>query len=86
MNSPRLPSCLALGIGILCLGFSGIFYALGHLPASTVAPTMLGQPVLTAILAGPLLGEALSLWQALGGIAVLVGVYVVHRSRRGDCM
>jgi drug/metabolite transporter (DMT)-like permease len=42
---------------------------------------MLGQPVLTAVLAGPLLHEYLSGMQVVGGIAVLLGVYIVHRSR-----
>jgi drug/metabolite transporter (DMT)-like permease len=59
-----------------------INYALGYLPASIVSPTLLGQPVVTAILAGPLLGEDLSAWQILGGLAVLIGVYLVHHSRR----
>jgi drug/metabolite transporter (DMT)-like permease len=77
-------SFIALALVSQILGYLSINYALGYLPASVVAPTMLGQPVVTAILAGPLLGEVLSLWQVLGGIAVLVGVYVVHRSRRGD--
>ena len=73
---------LALGLVPQVLGYLAINYALGHLPASIVAPTMLGQPVVTAILAGPLLGEALSPWQVLGGLAVLAGVYVVHRSQQ----
>jgi drug/metabolite transporter (DMT)-like permease len=63
-------------------GYLAINYALGHLPASIVSPTMLGQPVLTALLAGPLLGETLGLWQVVGGVAVLGGVYLVHRSQR----
>jgi len=73
---------LALGLVPQVLGYLAINHALGYLPASIVSPTMLGQPVVTAILAGPLLGEALSLWQALGGLAVLTGVYVVHRSQQ----
>lgn len=73
----------ALGVVSQVFGYLAINYALGHLPASVVAPTMLGQPVVTAILAGSLLDEALSLWQVLGGIAVLAGVYTVHRSRHG---
>lgn len=73
---------LALGVVSQVFGYLAINYALGYLPASIVAPTMLGQPVVTAILAGSLLGEALSLWQVLGGIAVLAGVYTVHRSRQ----
>ncbi|MBI3975725.1 MAG: EamA family transporter, partial [Armatimonadetes bacterium] len=63
------------------LGYLAITYALGHLPASLVAPTLLGQPVVTAALAGPLLGEVLSWGHAAGGAAVLAGVYLVHRSR-----
>jgi drug/metabolite transporter (DMT)-like permease len=73
---------LALGVVTQVFGHLSINYALGYLPASIVAPTLLGQPVVTAILAGPLLGEALSLWQVLGGIFVLAGVYTVHRSRQ----
>ncbi len=72
---------LALGVVSQVFGYLAINYALGYLPASIVSPTMLGQPVMTAILAGPLLGEALSPWQVLGGLAVLAGVYVVHRSQ-----
>lgn len=72
---------LALGLVPQVFGYLAINYALGCLPASIVSPTMLGQPVLTAILAGPLLGEGLSPWQVLGGLAVLAGVYVVHRSQ-----
>jgi drug/metabolite transporter (DMT)-like permease len=73
-----------LGLGIVSQGFGymAMNYALGYLPASIVAPTMLGQPVATAILAVALLGETLSLWQVLGGLAVLAGVYVVNRSQQ----
>lgn len=74
---------LALGVVTQVCGYLAISYALGHLPASIVSPTLLGQPVITAILAGPLLGEKLSGWQIVGGAAVLAGVYVVHRSRMG---
>ncbi len=63
------------------LGYFSISFALGYLPASIVAPTLLGQPVLTAILAGVLLGEAFSSSQILGGLAVLAGVFVVIRSQ-----
>jgi drug/metabolite transporter (DMT)-like permease len=62
-------------------GYLAVGYALGHLPASLVAPTMLGQPVVTALLAIPLLGESLSSSQVLGGVAVLAGIYIVHTSR-----
>ena len=73
---------LALGLVVQVLGWFAIAFAQGHLPASLVAPTLLGQPVMTAILAVPILGERITVWGALGGVAVLIGVYIVHRSRR----
>jgi drug/metabolite transporter (DMT)-like permease len=72
----------ALGLITQIFGHFSINYALGYLPASIVSPTLLGQPVVTAILAGPLLGEKLSAWQIVGGAFVLAGVYTVHRSRQ----
>jgi drug/metabolite transporter (DMT)-like permease len=65
-------------------GYLSIGYALGHLPASIVSPTLTGQPVVTALLAIPLLGEALLTEQLVGGLVVLVGIYLVHRSREGS--
>lgn len=62
-------------------GYLAVGYALGHLPASIVAPTMTGQPVVTALLAIPLLGESLQAGQIVGGLAVLLGIYVIHTSR-----
>jgi drug/metabolite transporter (DMT)-like permease len=65
-------------------GYLAIGYALGHLSASVVSPTLIGQPVVTALLAIPLLGEALRTEQWIGGLVVLVGIYLVHRSREGS--
>ncbi len=73
---------LALALGPQVLGWMAINYAQGHLPASVVSPTLLGQPVVTALLAGPVLGEQLEVGEVVGGLAVLGGVYWVHRSRR----
>ncbi len=72
---------LALGLGPQALGWLAVNYAQGHLPASIVSPTMLGQPVVTAILAGPILGEWIGPWEAASGLVVLVGILLVHRSR-----
>ena len=72
---------LALGLVVQVFGQFAFSYALGYLPASVVSPAGLGQPVVTAILAWPLLGETITPLQAVGGGAVLAGVYVVHRSR-----
>ena len=71
---------LAAGLGPQLVGYLALSYALGRLPASIVAPTMIAQPVLTALLAIPLLGEALSLAQIGGGVLVLIGIYLVNNS------
>jgi drug/metabolite transporter (DMT)-like permease len=72
-----------LGLGVLSqgIGWLAINYAQGHLPATIVAPTLLGQPVVTALVAIPLLGENLVWIEVLGGFVVLGGIYLVHRSR-----
>jgi drug/metabolite transporter (DMT)-like permease len=64
-------------------GYVSIAYALGHLPASIVSPTMISQPVLTALLAVPLVGEYLTLIQWLGCLAVVMGIYLINHSRSG---
>lgn len=74
---------LLMGVVTQMIGYFSISYALGVLPASVVSPTLLGQPVVTAALAGPLLGELLGSQQLIGGAAVMLGVFVVHRSRAG---
>jgi drug/metabolite transporter (DMT)-like permease len=72
---------LLMGALVQVVGYLAINYALGHLPASLVSPILLGQPVFTAILAGPMLGEWPTRWELIGGIVVLTGVYIVHRNR-----
>ena len=62
------------------IGYMALAYALGQLPASIVAPTMVLQPVVTALLAIPLLGEIPNIWQGLGGLTALVGIYLVNQS------
>lgn len=70
------------GVVIQAGGWMLINYAQGFLPASVIAPTLLGQPVLTAVLAGPLLGESLRAVDILGGATVLIGILLVHHGRR----
>ncbi len=62
------------------IGYLSITYALGHLPASVVSPTLIGQPVLTTILAIPLLGEIPNTLQWIGGAVALAGIYIVNQS------
>lgn len=61
-------------------GYMSLTYALGHLPASIVSPTMIGQPLVTAILAIPLLGEIPTSLQAIGGLIALAGIYIVNQA------
>ena len=61
-------------------GYMSLTYALGHLPASIVSPTMIGQPIVTALLAIPLLNEIPNGLQALGGMVALAGIYIVNRA------
>ena len=64
------------------IGYFSVGYALGHLPASVVSPSLVAQPVLTALLAIPLAGEILAPWQWIGGFIVLAGIYMVNLSRQ----
>lgn len=64
-------------------GFFLVTYTLGKLPASIVAPTMVIQPVLSALLAIPLAGEPLMLSQVVGGAVTLGGIYLINTSQNG---
>jgi drug/metabolite transporter (DMT)-like permease len=70
---------LGLGLGPQVVGWLLINYALGHLRASHVSVSLLGQPVVTAILGVVILGEALTSNQMIGGALVLTGIYLVNQ-------
>lgn len=72
-------SLVALGLVSHALGWMAINYSLGHLPAPIASVSLLSQPVITALLAVPLLAEALSVYQLIGGALVLAGIYIVNR-------
>jgi len=71
-----------LGAGIISQvgGYVSIGYALGKLPASIVSPTMVAQPVLTALLAIPIANQPLMFSQIIGGVAVLIGIFLINIS------
>ncbi|MBN2115850.1 MAG: DMT family transporter [Anaerolineales bacterium] len=71
---------LATAVVSQLIGYISLAYALGHLPASVVSPTMILQPVVTTLLAIPLLGEVPGIWQGAGGALALVGIYIVNQS------
>ncbi len=62
------------------IGYLAMTYALGHLPASIVAPTMIGQPIMTTLFAIPFLGEIPLPVQLFGGIIALAGIFLVNRA------
>jgi drug/metabolite transporter (DMT)-like permease len=70
------------GLGVMHVaGQGGVAWALGRLPASVTAVTILVQPVVAAILGWVLFAEALTPVQALGGALVLGAVVLAQRSR-----
>ncbi len=60
-------------------GWLLISYAFGHIPTHYLSVALLAQPVMTALLAMPILGEFPTLWQILGGAVTLGGIYLVLR-------
>jgi drug/metabolite transporter (DMT)-like permease len=56
---------------------------MAHLPATVSSVGLLAQPVLAALFAWVLLGEALGWLQFAGGVAVLVGIRVAQRAELG---
>lgn len=75
---------LATAIVSQLIGYMSLAYALGYLPASVVAPTVVLQPIVTTLLAIPLLGEIPTIWQGIGGAIALVGIYIVNQSHNRD--
>lgn len=74
--------------GWLAVGLLGLFshaagqgliaWALRHLPASFSAVALLLQPVVSTLIAWPILGEAVGFAQAGGGAIILIGVYLAR--------
>ena len=73
----------ALAIIAQAGGQSLIAYAMAHLPGTFSSVGLLLQPVVAALLAWVLLGEALGGIAIAGGIAVLAGIAIAHRAELG---
>jgi drug/metabolite transporter (DMT)-like permease len=65
-----------------CAGQGLIAWALAHLPVSFSSVTLLIQPVGAALLAWPILGERVGLWQGIGAAAVLAGIFLARQGSR----
>lgn len=72
---------MLLGLALVChVGGQGLVtYALAYLPTAFSSLTLLLQPVVAAVLAWLLLGEAVGPMQAIGGTIVLAGILVARR-------
>lgn len=72
-------ACAAMGI-MHVFGQGGVAWALGRLPASVTAVTILIQPVVAGLLGWLIFGETLTPIQAVGGALVLAAVVLAQRS------
>lgn len=74
---------VALAIGPMLFGHTGLNWALKYLPAYVVNLTLLGEPVGATVLAAILPGirEVPGVATLLGGALILVGIYVTARAR-----
>jgi drug/metabolite transporter (DMT)-like permease len=61
------------------LGQSLIAYAFAHLPAALSSVSLLIQPVMAALFAWALFGEAIGVAQFVGGSIVLAGIWLAKR-------
>ena len=61
------------------IGHSTYNWALRYLPVALVAVTTLGEPIGSSILAFIILKETPSLMQIVGGVLILVGIYVTSQ-------
>lgn len=68
---------LALAIVPMILGHTVYNWTLRYVTALMVSMSILGEPILSAILAYILLSEIPTNWVILGGILILVGIYLV---------
>ncbi len=71
---------LALALIPQLFGHSTLNWALGYLPASLVAVTLLGEPVGSTLLAYLLLSETPTPLKIGGGALILIGIYLGSRA------
>ena len=72
---------LLLAVGPQLLGHSSFNYGLRYLSASFVSVALLGEPIGSTILALIVLKETPTTLEVVGGIVILVGIYLASRSQ-----
>jgi drug/metabolite transporter (DMT)-like permease len=65
------------------LGHSVFSWALRYVRASFVATAILGEPVFATILAVFFFAEFPTVWTVVGGVMILIGIYVFTRREAG---
>ena len=73
---------LGLALVTHILGQSLILFGLAHVPAALGAASLLVQPIIAAILAWILFGEALGPWHVAGALCIFAGIVLARRSLR----
>ena len=86
-SQPMLPQgaggwLVLFGLAIVSqiMGQGLIAYASAHLPASLTSVSLLIQPVVAALVAWALFGEAVGAMQFVGGAIVLAGIWIAKRA------
>ncbi len=80
-SSAGWAACVGLGV-MHVVGQGGVAWALGKLPASVTAVTILIQPIVASLLSWWIFGETLTPIQALGGALVLAAIVLAQWSSR----
>jgi drug/metabolite transporter (DMT)-like permease len=70
---------LILAAGPQLLGHTSFNYGLRYLSASFVSIALLGEPIGSTILALIVLGEIPGPLEVIGGVIILVGIYLASR-------
>jgi drug/metabolite transporter (DMT)-like permease len=84
ISNLTLPGWLGIGfLGVFCSGLAYIFWydALQTLHASQVGAFLYLEPLVAVVVAGALLGEPLLWASLLGGVLILLGVWLVNRPK-----
>ncbi|MBL8395248.1 MAG: DMT family transporter [Candidatus Accumulibacter sp.] len=70
---------LGMAVGPQLLGHTSYNWSLKHVSPTFIAVVTLGEPVGSALMAWIFFGEAFTLWQGIGFVLLLVGIYLAAR-------
>jgi drug/metabolite transporter (DMT)-like permease len=70
---------LFLALGCSLLGYYIWFHAVRHIGAAVTSSFLFVEPLVTALLAVTVVGEALTIYILVGGLLILAGVYLVTK-------